>query len=172
MGLWRSLPMTSQSTTQPITGPLFARALGLQPRLAQWLMWPRAQAYLLIKLFLILIHGCSQVEGAFLVINAWITPYLHCTHLRHIMAPMATRAERVHSIQYLSLYQLSHGTFQKCPRSRGLHRGPEDPYILNGQPGPNLLLLVPGLFNIVCNTRVDRRTQHPPEISVSQHACV
>ncbi len=60
-----------------------------------------------------------------LVINAWITPYLHCTHLRHIMAPMATRAERGHSIQYLSLYQPSHGTFQKCPRSRCLHRGPE-----------------------------------------------
>ncbi len=38
--------------------------------------------------------------------------------------------------------------------------------------GPNLLLRVPGLFNFVCNTRVDRRTPHPPEISVSQHACV
>ncbi len=37
--------------------------------------------------------------------------------------------------------------------------------------GPNLLLLVPGLFNFVCNTRVDRRTPHPPVISVSQHAC-
>ncbi len=95
-------------------------SLGLQPRLAQWLMRPREQAYLLIKLFLILIHGCSQVEGAFLVINAWITPYLHCTHLRHIMAPTATGAERGHSIQYLSLYQPSHGTFQKCPRSASL----------------------------------------------------
>ncbi len=60
---------------------------------------------------------------------------------------------------------------------------PEDPgpdpgpvrvrvYILNGQSGPNLLLRVLGLFNIVRNTRVDRRTPHPPEISVSQHACV
>ncbi len=45
-------------------------------------------------------------------------------------------------------------------------------YILNGQSGPNLLLRVPGLFNIVCNARVDRRTPHPPEISVSQHVCV
>ncbi len=34
--LWRS----SQSTPQPITGPLLARAPGLQPRLAQWLMRP------------------------------------------------------------------------------------------------------------------------------------
>ncbi len=35
--------MTSQSTPQPITGPLLARAPGLQPRLAQWLMrpWPQ-----------------------------------------------------------------------------------------------------------------------------------
>ncbi len=32
--------MTSQSTPQPITGPLLARAPGLQPRLAQWLMRP------------------------------------------------------------------------------------------------------------------------------------
>ncbi len=36
-------------------------------------------------------------------------------------------------------------------------------------PGPNLLLRVPGLFNIVCNTRVDRRTPHLPVISVSWH---
>ncbi len=45
-------------------------------------------------------------------------------------------------------------------QSRGLHRGPED---------PGLLLRVPGLFNIVCNTRVDRRTPHLPVISVSWH---
>ncbi len=38
--------------------------------------------------------------------------------------------------------------------------------------GPNLLLWVPGLFNIVCNNPVDRRTQHPPVISVSQHGHV
>ncbi len=38
--------------------------------------------------------------------------------------------------------------------------------------GPTLLLRVPGLFNIVCNTRVDQITPHPPVISVSQHACV
>ncbi len=70
-----------------------------------------------------------------------------------------------------------------CVPSRGLHGGPEDlgpdpgpvrvrVYILKGQPGPNLLLRVPGLINIECNTRVNRRTPHPPEISVSQHACV
>ncbi len=35
--------MTSQSTPQPITGPLLARAPGLLPRLAQWLMWPWSQ---------------------------------------------------------------------------------------------------------------------------------
>ncbi len=35
--------------------------------------------------------------------------------------------------------------------------------------GPNLLLRVPGLFNIVCNTRVNRRTPHLPVISVSWH---
>ncbi len=39
--LWRlALPMTSQSTPQPITGPILAQALGLQPRLAQWFMRP------------------------------------------------------------------------------------------------------------------------------------
>ncbi len=39
VGLWRSaLLMTCQTTPQPITGPLLARAPGLQPRLAQWLM--------------------------------------------------------------------------------------------------------------------------------------
>ncbi len=32
--------MAGQSTPQPITGPLLARAPGLQPRLAQWLMRP------------------------------------------------------------------------------------------------------------------------------------
>ncbi len=36
---------------------------------------------------------------------------------------------------------------------------PEDP---GPDPGPNLLLRVPGRFNIVCNIRVDRRTPHPP----------
>ncbi len=68
---------------------------------------------------------------------------------------------------------------------RGLHGGPETrgPRTRTGSglyfkrsagsgSGPNLLLRVPGLFNFVCNTRVDRRTPHPPEISVSQHACV
>ncbi len=35
--------MTSQSTPQPITGPLLVRAPGLQPRLAQWLMRPWLQ---------------------------------------------------------------------------------------------------------------------------------
>ncbi len=57
---------------------------------------------------------------------------------------------------------------------------PEDPgpvrvrvYILNGQPGPvgsQSITSGPGSFNFVCNNRVDRRTPHPPEISVSQHA--
>ncbi len=80
-----------------------------------------------------------------------------------------------------------------CPQedvsARGLHGGPETrgpgtrPGTRTGSglyfkrsagsgSGPNLLLRVPGLFNFVCNTRVDRRTLHPPEISVSQHACV
>ncbi len=65
---------------------------------------------------------------------------------------------------------------------RGLHRGPETrgPGTRSGSglyfkwsagsgSGPNLLLRVPGLFNIVCNTRVDRRTPHLPVISVSWH---
>ncbi len=70
-------------------------------------------------------------------------------------------------------------------QSRGLHGGPETrgpgtrpgylylyfKWSAGSGSGPNLLLRVPGLFNIVCNTRVDRRTPHPPEISVSQHAC-
>ncbi len=36
--------------------------------------------------------------------------------------------------------------------------------------GPNLLHWVPGLFNFVCNTRVNQRTPHPPA-SVSMHVC-
>ncbi len=74
-------------------------------------------------------------------------------------------------------------------QTRGLHGGPETrgpgtrPGTRTGSglyfkrsagsgSGPNLLLRVPGLFNFVCNTRVDRRTPHPRVISVSQHACV
>ncbi len=62
---------------------------------------------------------------------------------------------------------------------RGLHGGPGTctgsglyfKWSAGSGSGPNLLLRVPGLFNIVCNTRVDRRTPHPPDIGVSQHAC-
>ncbi len=62
-------------------------------------------------------------------------------------------------------------------QSRGLHRGPETrsgpslyfKWSAGSGSGPNLLLRVPGLFNIVCNTRVDRRTPHLPVISVSWH---
>ncbi len=36
--------------------------------------------------------------------------------------------------------------------------------------GPNLLHWVPGLFNFVCNTRVNQRAPHPPA-SVSMHVC-
>ncbi len=69
--------------------------------------------------------------------------------------------------------------------SRGLHGGPETrgpgtrtgsglylKWSVGSWSGPNLLLRVPGLFNFVCNTRVDRRTPHPRVISVSQHAFV
>ncbi len=72
---------------------------------------------------------------------------------------------------------------------RGLHGGPETrgpgtrPGTRTGSglyfkwsagsgSGPNLLLRVPGLFNIVCNTRVDQENTAPAVISVSQHACV
>ncbi len=49
-------------------------------------------------------------------------------------------------------------------------------YILNGQPGPGRVSINyfgSRVFLTLCVIpRVDRRTPHPPEISVSQHACV
>ncbi len=63
---------------------------------------------------------------------------------------------------------------------RGLHGGPGTctgsglyfKWSAGSGSGPNLLLRVPGLFNIVCNTRVDRREHRTRQISVvSQHAC-
>ncbi len=68
--------------------------------------------------------------------------------------------------------------------ARGLHRGPETrgpgtrpgsyfKWSAGSGSGPNLLLRVPGLFNIVCNTRVDREEarehRNLPVISVSWH---
>ncbi len=39
-----------------------------------------------------LIRGRSEVKRAFVAINAWITPYLHCTRLRCITAVYTSRA--------------------------------------------------------------------------------
>ncbi len=65
---------------------------------------------------------------------------------------------------------------------RGLHGGPETQgpgtrtgsglyfkWSAGSRSGPNLLLRVPDIFNIVFNTRVDRRTLHLPEISAKKN---
>ncbi len=88
-------------------------------------------------------------------------------------------------IRFTSILSRGRGCGVFGPRTRGLHGGPETrgpgtrtgsglyfKWSVGSGSGPNLLLRVPGLFNIVCNARVDRRTPHPPEISVSQHVCV
>ncbi len=58
-------------------------------------------------------------------------------------------------------------------RGRGLYGGRVRVYILNGQPGQvPIYYFGSQVFLTLCNTRVDRRAPNPPEISVSQHACV
>ncbi len=125
-----------------------------------------------------------------LLLTMSIPLWLQCTHLL-----MATSSKIMHHVTKLKSSQTGllnmtmSSLYSNGLHSRGLHGGPETrgpgtrPGTCMGSSlyfkwstrsglGPNLLLQVLGLFNFVCNTGVDRRTPHPPEISVSHHAFV